>query len=87
MIWDQTGRYVCVYGLKRSPIDKSDKSIKFYNIFGEPLCSFDRVQNLTTFKWRPRPSEILNPKDLQKLKSEYKTKYNKLFKDEEKKEK
>jgi len=34
--WDLTGRILCIYGIKRSPIDKSDKSIRFYSVFGEP---------------------------------------------------
>jgi len=40
MQWDQTGRYVAIFGIKRSPLDKTDKSIKFYNIFGEPMGAF-----------------------------------------------
>lgn len=85
--WDQTGRYISIYGIKRSPLDKQDKSIRFYNILGEPLAVYDKLQNLMQFKWRPRPLNIIGAKDLNKLKGEYKTKYSKLFKDEEKTEK
>ena len=82
--WDQTGRYLCLWGVKRSPLDKTDKSVRFYNIFGEPLGQFTGIQSLQQFKWRPRPIGILAKKDLNKLQTEYKTKYQKLFKEEEK---
>jgi hypothetical protein len=86
-VWDQTGRYLAIYGIKRSPLDKTEKSVKFYNIFGEALGSFEKLSNLQQFKWRPRPQGILKIKDIQKLKTEYKTKYLKKFKEEEKSEK
>jgi uncharacterized protein with WD repeat len=86
-VWDQTGRYLSIFGVKRSPIDKQDKSIRFFNIFGEPIGVYDKLQNLLQFKWRPRPTGLIPVKDLNKLKQEYKTKYQKLFKDEEKSEK
>ena len=87
MIWDATGRYLAVYGIKRSPIDKTDKSIRFYNIFGEPLGAFTGLQNLNQYRWRPRPIGLLSKRELTKLQSEYKTKYQKMFKEEEKSEK
>ena len=65
--WDISGRYLAIYGVKRSLLDKSDKSIKFYNILGEPLETFEKILNLQQFKWRPRPQVILKPKELQKL--------------------
>lgn len=86
-VWDVTGRYLAIYGVKRSPIDKTDKSIRFYTIFGELVGAYEKLSNLAQFKWRPRPQGILKPKDIQKLSKEYKNKYLKLFKDEEKKEK
>ena len=82
--WDQTGRYLCVWGVKRSPLDKTDKSVRFYSIFGEPLGQFTGIQMLQQFKWRPRPIGLLPKKEVNKLQSEYKTKYQKLFKEEEK---
>lgn len=85
--WDQTGRYLAVYGEKRSPLDKTDKSIKFFNIFGEQIAVYENLQNLLQFRWRPRPTGLLSAKELAKAKQEYKTKYNKLFKEEEKSEK
>lgn len=85
--WDQTGRYLAVYGEKRSPLDKTDKSIKFFNIFGEQIAVYESLQNLLQFRWRPRPIGLLSAKELAKVKQEYKTKYNKLFKEEEKSEK
>jgi hypothetical protein len=45
--WDPTGRYLAIFGIKRSPLDKSDKSIKVYNIFGEPMGAFTALQNLS----------------------------------------
>lgn len=63
-VWDQTGRYLAIYGQKRSPLDKSEKSIKFYNIYGEPLSHFEKLNNLSQFKWRPRPTGLLTAKDL-----------------------
>ena len=44
---DPTGRYLAIFGTKRSPLDKSDKSIKVYNIFGEPMGAFTALQNLS----------------------------------------
>lgn len=46
MVWDLTGRYLTVFGIKRSPLDKTDKSIRFYSIFGESLGAFTGLQNL-----------------------------------------
>lgn len=68
-------------------IDKQEKSIKLYSIFGDPLSQFEKLVNLTGFKWRPRPQGILKNKDLQKLKQDYKIKYSKSFKEEEKSDK
>ena len=41
-----TGRYLAVYGVRRSQIDRTDKSIKFYNIFGEPLKVIEKVPQM-----------------------------------------
>lgn len=73
--WDVTGRYIALFGTKRSPLDKQDKSLRFFNIFGEPLGVYEKMQNLQLFRWRPRPSNILSVKDLAKLKTEYRTKF------------
>ena len=73
--------------MKRSPLDKQVKSIKFYSIFGEPLGVYDQLNNLVQFKWRPRPIGILSNKELTKLSTDYRTKYGKVFKEEEKVEK
>lgn len=85
--WDETGRYLAIFGTKRSPIDKSDKTLKIFNIFGELLMQYEKLQMLTQFKWRPRPKNILSTKEQAKLKQDFKTKYGKTFKDEEKTEK
>ena len=42
---------------------------------------------MNLFKWRPRPTGLLTKRELTKLQSEYKTKYQKIFKEEEKAEK
>lgn len=42
-VWDQTGRYLAIYGVKRSPLDKAVKSIRFYNIFGEPMGVYEQL--------------------------------------------
>jgi hypothetical protein len=39
---------------------------------------------LQQFKWRPRPIGLLPKKEVAKLQTEQKTKYQKLFKEEEK---
>jgi hypothetical protein len=85
-VWDPTGRYLAIYGVKRSHIDKQEKSIKFYSIFGEPINNYEKIPNLQLFKWRPRPS-ILKASEVAKLKKEYKVKYAKKFKEEEQKDK
>ena len=38
--WDQSGRYVAVFGIRTSTLDKADKSLRFFNIFGEQLAAF-----------------------------------------------
>jgi hypothetical protein len=68
-------------------LSKGDRSIKFFNILGEPLITYDKVPNLIAFKWRPRPKDILKLRDIEGLKKTYKTKYLKSFKEEEKTEK
>lgn len=66
--WDQTGRYLALYGEKRSQVDKTAKSIKFYGIFGEPLAVYEGLLSLQQFKWRPRPIGLLSAKDLSRVK-------------------
>ena len=87
MQWDPTGRYLAIFGIKRSPLDKADKSIKFYNIFGEAMGALTGLQNLNQYKWRPRPTGLLTKRELTKLQGEFRTKYQKMFKEEEKAEK
>ena len=43
--WDVSGRYLAVYGIKRSILDKTEKSLRFYNILGEPLGAFEKIPN------------------------------------------
>ena len=45
------------------------------------------LQNLSQFKWRPRPVGLLTKRELTKLQGEFRTKYQKMFKEEEKAEK
>jgi hypothetical protein len=85
--WDQNGRYFVLYGKKSSPYDKQTKSIKFYNMFGELLQQFKDIQGLESVQFRPRPTDILKKDALTKLKKNFKTKYEKIFKEEEAQEK
>lgn len=85
--WDHFGRYFVVYGRKTSVLDKTAKSIKFFNMFGELLNFHNNLTALDGCYFRPRPIDSLNTNQLKKLKKEYKKKYEKMFKDEEQQEK
>lgn len=81
--WDSFGRYFVVYGRKTSMLDKTIKSIKFYNMFGELLNFHQNLTALDGCFFRPRPIDTLKPDQVKKLKKDYKKKYEKMFKDEE----
>lgn len=51
------------------------------------MGAFTALQNLSQFKWRPRPTGLLSKRELTKLQGEFRTKYQKMFKEEEKAEK
>lgn len=85
--WDQNGRYFVLFGKKSSPYDKQTKSIKIYNMFGELLQQFKDIQGLESVQFRPRPTGILKKDAAAKLKKTFKTKYEKIFKEEEAQEK
>jgi len=57
--WDFQGRYFVIFGRKRSQFDKTAKSIKFYNMFGEPLMFWADIYGLDQVRFRPRPNDTL----------------------------
>jgi len=50
------------------------------------LHILEKLDSLAQFKFRPHPSNILSKKALNTLKAEYRKKYGKSFKEEEKKD-
>ena len=84
--WDEDGRYFVIHG-RASAVDKTSKSIKFYNMFGELLMFFTDLHSLDQVRFRPRPDDSLSADQMKKLKKDYKKKYEQLFKNEESSEK
>ena len=85
--WDEQGRYFVISGRKSSQFDKTAKSIKFYNMFGEPLMFWADLYGLDQVRFRPRPADTLTDRQLKKLKKDYKTKYEPMVREEENKDK
>jgi len=44
--WDENGRYFVMYGRKSSNFDKTTKTVKFFNMFGETLQIFKDLNGL-----------------------------------------
>jgi len=70
--WDETGRFFVIHGRKTLSIDKAQKSIKIYNMFGELVDQHLSLIGLDQMHFRPRPKDILKGDKLKKLKKEYK---------------
>ena len=85
--WDQNGRFFVIHGRRNTNFDKSAKSIKFFNMFGELIDTMDDVKELGQVLFRPRPADILPPGKIKALKKDYKKKYEKIFKEEEQQDK
>ena len=85
--WDEFGRYFMLQGRKSSTFDKQLKSIRFFNMFGELLDIHEDIQGLDYVRFRSRAKEILKPDKVKKLKKNYKTIYEQMFKDEQNAEK
>jgi hypothetical protein len=85
--WDPFGRYLCIYGAKPiSSFDKTKRSIRIFSMLGEVLHEIEKLSELQTFQWRPRPSQILSKKELIQLKKDCRTKYGKVYKDDQHKD-
>ena len=50
------------------------------------MLIIEKLNELSQFKFRPRPNNILSKKAMNTLKAEYRKKFGKLFKEEEKKD-
>jgi hypothetical protein len=86
-VWDSLGRYVCIYGVKKpGPFDKEKRSVRIFSILGEQLHCVEKLSELSGFEFRPRPSKILDKKQLTKLEKEYRAKYGKQYKMEAQKD-
>lgn len=85
--WDQNGRYFCINGRRATNFDKSAKTVRFYNMFGELLDYEDEIKELGQVLFRPRPSDILPAGKIKALKKDFKKKYEKIFKEEEQQDK
>jgi len=81
--WDEDGRYFVMHGRKSAVFDKTAKSVKFFNMFGELLQVYNDVLGLEKVEFRPRPRDILKRDQEKKLRKEYKKKYESIFKEEE----
>mmetsp|Transcript_216 Transcript_216/g.392 ORF Transcript_216/g.392 Transcript_216/m.392 type:complete len:732 (+) Transcript_216:22-2217(+) len=84
--WNENGRFFVVQGRKMLSIDKQPKTIRIYNMFGELIEQHVDLLGLENFQFRPRPLDILKPDQVKKLKKTYKSDYEKVFKEEELKE-
>lgn len=52
-------------------------------MFGQPIQEIEKIPTMTQFAWRPRPNNILTRKEEEKLKTEFRKKYGKMFKEEQ----
>lgn len=85
--WDSLGRYVCIYGVKKpGPFDKEKRSVRIFSIMGQQLHQVEKLDQLSGFMWRPRPNSNLDKKSMQKLKKEFRDRYGKQYRDEERKD-
>jgi len=83
-LWDDSGRYFVVYGVKKAgPFDKEKRNINIYSLFGEKLQSIEKIDQLSLFQFRPRPGQILTKKQLNTLKKDYRKIYGKQHREEE----
>jgi len=85
--WDENGRFFVVQGRKTTGFDKSTKTIRIFNMFGELVESFDDIIGLDHIHFRPRAKDVLSKDKSKKLKKNYKDKYLQMFKDEENQQK
>lgn len=86
-VWDQLGRYLCIYGVKKpGPFDKEKRSVRIFSILGEQLHIIDKLTELSGFNFRPRPLNILSKKAMTALKADYRKNYGKKYKEEERKD-
>jgi hypothetical protein len=82
-VWDQLGRYLCVYGVKKpGPFDKEKRSIRIFSLMGDLLHVISDLVKLEGFAFRPRPQNILSKKQITALEKDYRTKYGKQYKEE-----
>ena len=85
--WDQFGRYMCIFGVKKAgPFDREKRSIKIFSLMGDQLLAIEKLPELSDFKFRPRPKNILTKKEQTTLKAEFRKKYGKQYKEEERKD-
>ena len=86
-VWDKFGRFFVSYGVRKPGLfDKELRNIKFYSMFGDPLQSIEKIPQMNQFSFRPRPDGILEPKAIKALKTDYRKKYGKIYREEEMKE-
>ena len=50
------------------------------------MHEIEKLTDLQTFQWRPRPAQILSKKELTALKKDYRTKYGKIYRDDQHKD-
>lgn len=49
-VWDNMGRYVCIYGVKRpGPFDKEKRSLRIFSMIGEQHLHVEKLDQLCGF--------------------------------------
>lgn len=49
-VWDNMGRYLCIYGVKRpGPFDKEKRSLRIFSMTGEQLLLVEKLEQLSGF--------------------------------------
>jgi hypothetical protein len=78
---------MCIFGVKKpGPFDREKRSIKIFSLMGDQLLSIEKLPELSDFKFRPRPKNILTKKEQTTLKADFRKKYGKQYKEEERKD-
>ena len=86
-VWDRFGRFFVSHGVRGPGLfDKEKRNIKIYSMFGEPLQAIEQIPEMNQFSFRPRPDDILGKKEMKDLKTNYRKKYGKIYREEEFKE-
>ena len=62
--WDPVGRFYAIVGITKQKSDKSEKSVRFFNVLGELINKVDKLKSIQQFSWRPKPKFLLSEAEL-----------------------